>query len=102
MLVALSVPLAAHALPPALEQAKNQGVVGEQGDGYLGYPKGSAPADVQRLVDDVNAKRRQSYEEIARKNKTDVTKVAAVAGARLVEREPAGHWVKLTSGWVRK
>ena len=51
-----------------LEEAKTQGVVGEQPNGYLGVVQSGASAEVQALVNDVNRKRRHMYEDIAHRN----------------------------------
>ena len=61
-LVLLAAP-AAFAIE--LADAKSQGLVGEQSNGYLGVVK-NAPG-VQALVDSVNAKRRDAYQKIAAK-----------------------------------
>jgi uncharacterized protein YdbL (DUF1318 family) len=92
----------ALALPPILEQAKKDGVVGEQVNGYLGLVKGSAPGDVRSAVDQVNSERKALYQERAAKQGTDATTYAAVVGKNLVEREPKGHWVRSAKGWERK
>jgi uncharacterized protein len=98
-LVALLFAGAAGALD--LDAAKAQGVVGERTDGYVAAV--AAPNDeVRALVDDVNAKRRASYEQIAAKNCTDVGKVAALAAAKLLERAPAGTWIQDGGRWYQK
>jgi len=59
--------------------------------------------EVPALADSVNAQRRAAYVEIARKNGTQVDAVAALAGAKLVERAPPGQWVTHAQGnWRRK
>lgn len=86
-----------------LEQAKGAGLVGEQADGYLGLVKAGAPADVVRMVEEVNLKRRESYRAIAQKNNTNLAAVEAIAGKKLVERAPSGEFVRDGSGnWVKK
>jgi len=76
-----------------LDAAKAAGWVGERPDGYLGVVSASAPPAVKQLVLDVNAKRRLKYAEIAQQNGTSVDTVAALAGAKLVERTPPGQYV---------
>ncbi|MED5431894.1 MAG: YdbL family protein, partial [Pseudomonadota bacterium] len=63
-MIALLASMAAYALD--LDGAKGQGLVGEQPDGYLGVVK-ATPQAVE-LVSDINAKRRDAYERIARQN----------------------------------
>lgn len=84
-----------------LEDAKTQGLVGEQSDGYLGVVRSAA--DVNALVADINAKRKQKYEEIARRNNTSVQVVEALAGKTAIEKTPPGQYIKAPSGgWLRK
>jgi len=85
-----------------LERAKDQGLVGERADGYVGIVVAHADAPVQALVNGVNAKRRAAYEEIARKNGTSVDAVAVLAGAKLIERAASGEWVTDADGVWRK
>ena len=103
-LAALLLALApvAWALPDVLEQAKKDGVIGEQADGYLGFVKGSGAADVKSEMDKVNAKRKQVYKDSAAKKDTDAKTFAAVVGKRQMDKEPKGRWIKPAKGWVQK
>lgn len=93
----------APASAATLDQAKSQGQVGEQANGYLGIVSPGAPADVQALVADINHKRRAEYQAIAQRNNTALDAVEALAGKKAVELTPAGQYVRLPSGqWVRK
>jgi len=86
-----------------LDEAKGQGLVGEQPNGYLEVVKADAAADVRALVADINAKRRQKYDEIAGKNQTSLQVVEALAGKTAIEKTPPGQYVKSPSGaWVIK
>jgi uncharacterized protein YdbL (DUF1318 family) len=94
--------------PPAawadgLGDAKAAGWVGEQADGMLGIVNSSAPASAKALVDSVNAKRREGYASIAKKNGTSPASVAARAGDRNIGKTRAGHYVKRSGeGWQKK
>jgi hypothetical protein len=93
------------ALPSAaldLDSAKAQGSIGEQTDGYVAAVSASAPADVQALVADVNAKRRVAYQEIAQKNGTKLEDVAMLAAQKLISRAPAGAWIRDKGQWYQK
>ncbi|MBT1445723.1 DUF1318 domain-containing protein [Shewanella sp. JM162201] len=84
-----------------LQQAKAQGLVGEQQNGYLGLVQGSAEA--RALVDDINAKRRAQYEKIAAKNKIATSDVAKLAAEKAIKAADKGHFVQDPSGkWVKK
>jgi uncharacterized protein YdbL (DUF1318 family) len=95
--------ISSSAFAASLQQSKSQGLIGEQPNGYLGLVKSNAPADVKRLMNEINAKRRQAYLDIARRNNTSVDVVEKLAGKKAIERTPAGQYVRLPSGnWVRK
>ena len=91
---------AAHALD--LDTAKQQGLVGEQTDGFIGAVAASPAPEVKALVADVNTKRRASYAAIASKNGTSVEAVAGLAAQKLVGRVPPGQWVGDRGRWVQK
>jgi uncharacterized protein YdbL (DUF1318 family) len=85
-----------------LEDAKAEGLVGERIDGYLGVV-GGASADVQGLVDRINAERQAKYAEIAKKQGAPVEAVAQIAGKKLIERAGSGEYVMGANGsWQRK
>ena len=87
----------------AVDAAKASGVVGEQGDGFLGLVSGSAPPAVKAAVADINAGRAKAYQDIAAK--TGVAEAAAgEATARQLEvRVPAGDYFKPLGGsWTKK
>jgi len=87
----------------SLQEAKAQGLVGEQANGYLGLVKAGASAEVKALVNDINAKRKKEYQDIARRNKTDLNVVEALAGKKAIDMTPPGQYVKPPSGqWVKK
>ncbi|MBW2289383.1 MAG: YdbL family protein [Deltaproteobacteria bacterium] len=86
-----------------LGDAKAAGWVGEQANGMLGIVDSSAPASTQALVESVNAKRREGYASIAKKNETSATAIAARAGERNIAKTQAGHYVKRSGeGWQKK
>lgn len=88
----------------SVDDAKASGLIGEQWNGYLGLVSSSASADVKKLVDEVNLKRRQKYREIARTNGTSLEAVEIIAGKKLVERAPSGTYVRTgpNTGWIAK
>ena len=86
-----------------LQEAKNEGLVGEQRNGYVGLVVESAPADVVAMVRDVNNQRRELYQQIARQNSISVEQVAALAFEKAVEATPTGQYLQNASGaWVKK
>jgi len=86
-----------------LEEAKTQGMVGEQPNGYLGIVQPGASAEVQALVNDVNQKRRQTYEDISRRNSTKLEAVEMLAGKTAIDNTKPGNFIQRLSGqWVKK
>jgi uncharacterized protein len=86
-----------------LQEAKEQGLVGEQRDGYLGAVTSSVSAEVRAIIDNVNTQRRERYQQIARQNNIEVRQVAALAYEKAVEATQAGHYIQDAAGaWIRK
>jgi uncharacterized protein YdbL (DUF1318 family) len=86
-----------------VDAAKAQGLVGEQGDGFLGLVNGSADPATTAAVAQINAGRMQAYQSIAAK--TGVTQSAAgeATANQLLNRVPAGEFYKpIGAGWMRK
>lgn len=99
---ALLVSVAAWALE--LDQAKSQGLVGEQVNGYLGVVASQPSAEVRALVQDINAKRRQAYQRIANDNGIALEQVAALAGKKAIEKTPRGQYVQdpASGSWMKR
>ncbi|HEU4685180.1 MAG TPA: YdbL family protein [Nitrospira sp.] len=92
--------MASAAFGISLEEAKAKGFVGEKPNGYLGIVMPSG--DVQALTNEVNQKRRQAYEDIAKRNGTPLNTVEALAGEKAIQNSRPGHYVEGPGGWVRK
>lgn len=91
------------ALAAPLDDAKAAGLVGERIDGYLGVVDRSAPAEVRRMVEEINAERRARYAEIAERQGAPVEAVAQIAGEKLIQRARSGEYVMGADGrWRRK
>lgn len=84
------------------EEAKAQGLIGQQSDGYVGIVNPPGTEELQKLVADVNLQRRVSYQEIADSKQVPLADVEALAGKKLIERAKSGEWVKRADGkWAR-
>ena len=71
--------------------------------GYLGVVDSGAPADVKRLVEQINAERQAKYAEIAKQQGAPAQAVAQIAGEKLIERAGSGEYVMGADGqWRRK
>ena len=93
----------AAAASAIVEQAKDQCLVGEQADGYLGFVPGASVSDaLRREVRDINQQRKAAYARIARANgvSTDVT--AALTAEKLINQATSGQCVRDQSGaWIQ-
>ena len=85
----------------SLSDAKQQGLVGEMPNGYLGVIVEST--DTKNLVASVNEKRKTIYMNLARKNKLTLQQVTALAGEKTLAKTQSGHFIKNAAGqWVKK
>ncbi|WP_273048803.1 YdbL family protein [Pseudoalteromonas sp.] len=84
----------------SLDDAKNQGLVGEDSSGYLGLVIQNAEA--KAVVDDINAKRKAQYLKLAKKNNLSLSQVEALAAAKTIEKTQSGHYVEVNGNWVKK
>ena len=85
----------------SLSDAKQQGLVGEMPNGYLGVVVDNAEA--KSLVMSVNKKRKSIYMNLARKTKITMQQVTALAGEKSLAKTQSGHLIKNTAGqWIKK
>lgn len=82
---------------PAYAAAREAGKVGEQADGYLGIVDSADPA-LQRMVDDINIKRRAVYAEKAKENNATLEAYALTAGCQAVARTTPGEKYRAPDG----
>ncbi len=93
----------AQSLAEAKTNAKKAGWVGERPDGYLGLVKPGAPDDIKKLVQDIIAKRRERYIEIAKKNGTKLEAIQTIVGAKLIKRARPSDYIMNSAGkWIKK
>lgn len=86
-----------------LDDAKRSGVIGEQSDGYLGFVKASPDADLMRRVNEVNAKRRAVYTDLAQKQGQSVNIIASLTAEKLISRAQSGEYYRDAAGkWMRR
>lgn len=83
--------------------AKSQGLVGESNNGYLAAVKTPVSAEVQALIDDVNAKRRAEFTSTAAKTGATLEQVRVRFYQLAVERTAPGNYYQDAEGnWQRK
>jgi len=82
---------------PAYEAARSSGQVGEKMDGYLGIV-GAGNAALQRVVSDINIKRRAVYAEKARAANATLEEYALTAGCLAIARTSPGEKYQAPDG----
>lgn len=75
---------------PAYQAARSQGLVGEQPDGYLGFVV-TPSAELRRLVDSINIRRRAAYTERAAAANATVEQFAFTSGCNLILQTVPGE-----------
>jgi uncharacterized protein YdbL (DUF1318 family) len=94
---AMGVATAAYAQrAPAYAQARAEGLIGEQPDGYLGIV--GTPTDaLRKLVSNINIQRKAAYTKQAANGAT-VEQMAFVAGCNLIEQTAVGEKYQAPDG----
>jgi uncharacterized protein len=96
--LALSVPASAQQQrDPAYAAARAAGQVGEKADGYLGFPT-TPSAEVRRMADDINIKRRAIYAEKAAEQRATVDQYAFTTGCLLIAKTVSGEKYQAPDG----
>ena len=95
--------LSLNALAISLKDAKQQGLIGERKDGYLGYVVTPPASDVKTLVKSVNNKRKSKFSATAKKTGASMQQVEFTFYQRAVKATKAGLYYQNASGkWVKK
>ncbi len=103
MVLAATVVILGLSAPPALAQSLDQlrasGAVGERYDGYAQALQSGAAGVVQQ----VNAKRRQIYQQTADKEGTSIDQIGRVYARQIFAKAPPGTKLLQENGsWVTK
>ncbi len=87
-----------------IDIAKLRGLVGEQGDGFLGFVQGTAPApDLQTAVNEINAGRAAVFRETAAKTGVSPDAAGQAVATQLINKLPVGQFYRPMGGvWTRK
>ena len=84
-----------------MDQAKNQGLIGETNTGYLASVK-SNPI-VEALVSSINQKRKAAFISKAAKAGVSVDVIAKRVAQRLYQKAAVGNYLQSTAGkWYKK
>lgn len=101
VLAAMLAPLAFAEI--ALDDAKRDGLIGEDASGYVAAVAAAPTKEVRALVKSVNDKRRAEYERIAEDNDIELSDVEQLAGRKAIEKTESGHYIRLPgSSWQPK
>lgn len=84
---------------PAYAAAREAGKVGERPDGYIGIV-GEATPELQRIVDDINIKRRAVFAKKAQENNATLEQYAMTVGCQAIARtEPGEKYMAPDGTW---
>ncbi|OCG30857.1 hypothetical protein A9G34_07345 [Gilliamella sp. Choc4-2] len=84
----------------SLNQAKTQGIVGEQADGYLGVVKNEGNAsEIAQLI---NQARKEQYQKVSAESNIPLSEVEKKAGTKAQEKTPTGQYIKQQGQWLKK
>jgi len=81
-----------------VDQAKAEGLVGEQLDGYIGFVTQDISADIRAAVNEINIKRKSIFTKTARAKKVSVATIAGLTGEKLTAKAKPGEKIKLGDG----
>jgi uncharacterized protein YdbL (DUF1318 family) len=81
--------VASPAMALDLQQARSQGIIAEQPNGYITVVKDSPEA--RSLVHEVNYARQQEYQRISEQNGQPIDVVAAIAAQQIAEKTKSGR-----------
>jgi uncharacterized protein YdbL (DUF1318 family) len=86
-----------------VDAAKARGVVGEQGDGLLGFVSASSDTQLNAAVATINAGRTEAYKAVAAKTGVSELNAAQAAAQQVISRLPSGYYYRpIDGGWTRK
>lgn len=86
-----------------VEQAKDEGDVGEQADGYLGFVQAPDDRAVRKAVAEINRGRAELYAKVAERHGVDPAVVGASSFQQRFASIPEGHYYRDPGGtWLMK
>jgi uncharacterized protein YdbL (DUF1318 family) len=97
LLLASTMPAAAQSRDPAYAEARAQGQVGEQVNGYLGFVT-PPTAELRKVVEDINIKRRAVYADKAKTTHATIEEYALTTGCMLITHTVPGEKYQAPSG----
>ena len=103
-IIIVSLLFSSLAFAISLNEAKQQGLVGEKNNGYLGVVtvQNNAQINTQSLVNDINAKRKAVYIKLAAKNGITLQQVEKLAAEKAYKKTSSGHYLWRSGRWTKK
>lgn len=99
--ILLTVLISPYSWSLDLKQAKTQGLIGERQDGYLGVV--ITHSEASKIVNQINAKRKAKYQQLATKNGVSLQAVSKIAGQKAIAKTPVGQYIQSLDGkWIKK
>jgi hypothetical protein len=103
LLMALAMMFAAPAMADGLDDARAAGLIGERPDGLVAPVSPSAPANIQSLVQSVNAQRMEKYQQIANEKGVPVEQIGAITAEKIIGKlKPGWYYMDASGNWVQK
>ena len=99
-LIIVSFLFSSIAFAIGLDEAKQKGLIGEKDNGYLGMV--IMQEDAQILINDINAKRKALYVELAAKNGITLQQLEKLASEKAYEKTSPGHYLWMNGQWAKK
>lgn len=102
--LAVGLAVSASAASPLVENAKNNCIIGEQADGYLGVVSGAnASEELRSEIRGINQQRKAAYADLAKRNNVTVEVAAALTAEKLMNQAGPGQCVRDQSGnWIKR
>ena len=87
-----------------IEQAKKDGLVGEQFNGLIGPVSSNPTVDVTEFVTEINDGRMQYYQSLAEQTGKPLALVQHDAGKNFILMTPPGEYIMdpVTGAWIKK
>ncbi|PSW15970.1 DUF1318 domain-containing protein [Photobacterium rosenbergii] len=86
-----------------LQQAKDQGLVGEANTGLIAPVTARPSQQVRSLISEVNNRRTNTFKKIAVSHGLTVKEVGHIAHKKAIERTSPGNYYQDSSGkWIKK
>ncbi|NTS77260.1 YdbL family protein [Catenovulum sp. SM1970] len=92
--------LSFSALALDIATAKSAGLVGETANGYLALVKEDSKA--AQLIKEINAKRKATYQQLAKKNQLTLQQIEQMAGKKAQSKTSAGNFIQVNGKWQKK